>query len=871
MKKFLILLMATLLLATGANAAFEKVNTYNGNFSDVADSAWYAENVKTAYELGFMNGKAEGAFDPNGNVTVVEGITMAARLHSIYNGTEITEDSTAPVTEYRFDFDDPSFIVDLTQRNSRNTNGISFKRATGKIEDGVLIVRPDAPNEKGQYDPQIKFEGLDLAAKDYNKVTFRMKRDLLPNVDPDAARDERLEFYFQTNVENGISSNKCVKIKLPEEKGLTEWFEVEADLGGHEKWTDTITGFRFDPTNNNGVYYIDYIVLSKSENIKSDKWYDKYVSYAIDNHIIAKDTFTSNDYTRNITRSEICDMFVGSVSEDYLSAINDIKGIPDVLRDQKNSEIYLMLYRAGVLLGDEKGNFNPDSDIKRSEIAAIINRVALPESRVKGTIDCNWNDQGTEYDVEFDDEASLSRVVIGKSEDIKVVDGALVLKSKDMGDTTKARFDPQIGVEKIAIDANDYKRLKVRFKAEILEEPADTVGYRFDFYFKTAQDANLSESKSLHQDYRAAAYLDPAGWYVLEIDFASHKEWKGTITGFRFDPANANGIYTIDYIRLVKQDPLLNATHDELLSLGYTATRLLQDEAFEHGFYVNSPDQTIRDKADRVWQDYTDTEGKPLWRISPHWSKYDMWTERDTTTDKYTIADNHGVNTVTYNPEEKSIIMRQNATKFYNGEPHIDGESASGWWPHLLLSQDANLAPLDKKRNSAAADRMYFEIDVRLKDFKDTTNPAGKNNAFFGVYFYMRTDKSPSELIWFGFNIFHGINANDRSTPGWAPDSAAHSYMYGIRPAMVFNGIENSFNPKPGVVVTGDEWKHIRMDITPHIERALEWANRDNAFGVPVTVEDMYFEGANIGFETHGNYDYEFEFKNFNMVSYNKD
>ena len=29
--------------------------------------------------------------------------------------------------------------------------------------------------------------------------------------------------------------------------------------------------------------------------------------------------------------------------------------------------------------------------------------------------------------------------------------------------------------------------------------------------------------------------------------------------------------------------------------------------------------------------------------------------------------------------------------------------------------------------------------------------------------------------------------------------------------------------------------------------------------------------GANIGFEIHGNYDCTFEFKNFNMVAYNKD
>ena len=49
MKKLLICVVVAAVLATGTFAAFEKVNTYNNNFSDVQDSNWFAENVKTAY------------------------------------------------------------------------------------------------------------------------------------------------------------------------------------------------------------------------------------------------------------------------------------------------------------------------------------------------------------------------------------------------------------------------------------------------------------------------------------------------------------------------------------------------------------------------------------------------------------------------------------------------------------------------------------------------------------------------------------------------------------------------------------------------------------------------------------------------------
>ena len=65
-----------------------------------------------------------------------------------------------------------------------------------------------------------------------------------------------------------------------------------------------------------------------------------------------------------------------------------------------------------------------------------------------------------------------------------------------------------------------------------------------------------------------------------------------------------------------------------------------------------------------------------------------------------------------------------------------------------------------------------------------------------------------------------------------------------------------------------EEWKHIRIDITPHLERCISVANKDNTFGKEVTMEDFYFKGCNVGFEVHGNFDCTFEIKNFNLVSY---
>jgi len=98
MKKFFIAKLsafcgiAVLICTTSFAAGFTKANEYKeGTFADVPSNAWYASEVKSAYELGFMNGKSDNAFVPDGNVTVAEGITMASRVHSIYNGNTIAE------------------------------------------------------------------------------------------------------------------------------------------------------------------------------------------------------------------------------------------------------------------------------------------------------------------------------------------------------------------------------------------------------------------------------------------------------------------------------------------------------------------------------------------------------------------------------------------------------------------------------------------------------------------------------------------------------------------------------------------------------------------------------------------------------------
>lgn len=75
--------------STSSKVKFPTVATYKqGQFSDVSANQWYTTNVASAVEFGLMNGLETGAFNPTGNLTVAQAVTLAARIHSIYtNGS----------------------------------------------------------------------------------------------------------------------------------------------------------------------------------------------------------------------------------------------------------------------------------------------------------------------------------------------------------------------------------------------------------------------------------------------------------------------------------------------------------------------------------------------------------------------------------------------------------------------------------------------------------------------------------------------------------------------------------------------------------------------------------------------------------------
>ena len=64
---------------------FSKEKTYEEiQFADVQTSEWYFENIKSVYEYGIMAGNGDNTFNPSGNITIAETITLLSKIHSTY-------------------------------------------------------------------------------------------------------------------------------------------------------------------------------------------------------------------------------------------------------------------------------------------------------------------------------------------------------------------------------------------------------------------------------------------------------------------------------------------------------------------------------------------------------------------------------------------------------------------------------------------------------------------------------------------------------------------------------------------------------------------------------------------------------------------
>ena len=139
---FLILCISILLSVPALGAMslsnFEKIRTYNGQFTDVSASAWYYESVCNAYEYGLANGKSSSVFDPGGAITLAESMRFAAVLHKGYYTGSIEFEQGSPWY---------SPYVDYLRNNGVPVSAYRNLNANATRADFALIIASAVPDE----------------------------------------------------------------------------------------------------------------------------------------------------------------------------------------------------------------------------------------------------------------------------------------------------------------------------------------------------------------------------------------------------------------------------------------------------------------------------------------------------------------------------------------------------------------------------------------------------------------------------------------------------------------------------------------------------------------------------------------------------
>lgn len=117
-------------------------------------------------------------------------------------------------------------------------------------------------------------------------------------------------------------------------------------------------------------------------------WYQVYVDYCIMNGIINEGEYL--DYSVSATRAQFSSILSKALPTEAFASLNDVPmgAIPDVPKTAPYAEAVYLLYRAGILTGnDVHGTFFPDSTIQRCEVAAIVTRMAAPSYRKQFTLE----------------------------------------------------------------------------------------------------------------------------------------------------------------------------------------------------------------------------------------------------------------------------------------------------------------------------------------------------------------------------------------------------------------------------------------------------------------------------------------------------
>ncbi len=128
--------------------------------------------------------------------------------------------------------------------------------------------------------------------------------------------------------------------------------------------------------------YEKYRGIQGAEGMSDEPWYTYYMQKA-EEYGLLPEKLKNEKMLRPITRAELCAVLYPALPRGSYTRLNDLS----LFADYANWSVYwdqvCAMYRSGIISGDEDFCVHPNGEVRRSELAEILTRMARPEYRVK--------------------------------------------------------------------------------------------------------------------------------------------------------------------------------------------------------------------------------------------------------------------------------------------------------------------------------------------------------------------------------------------------------------------------------------------------------------------------------------------------------
>lgn len=383
------------------------------NFKDVSSKSWYYANVREMTALGLMQGVGKDRFAPEENMEVAEAVALAARVHAVYTYASTDPVESLPVGKQWYD----RYYDYLLSQGISSVAGWRNKAAEDAPRELVATLFARIILPKDLQEINVIYNLPDCSVATESLLLPLYKAGVLTGDDAFGS------FLPDTPIKRSETAALCTRLVRPKMRVKCRF--VPSGVGAEINFSD-IAGYdnRFKDVSKKSWYYDNVAIcfnkglmqgVSKQKfapdsNItlaevataaarfhciwltgntemldafpKGSQWYGRYYSYLKAANLLP----ASYEKTPNAaaTREQAVGLFAVIVYDD-LKVINSVSAIPDYTGTYAKQVLHL--YKAGVISGkDDYGTFGASDPVKRSEMAALLSRMAETSLRKEFTL-----------------------------------------------------------------------------------------------------------------------------------------------------------------------------------------------------------------------------------------------------------------------------------------------------------------------------------------------------------------------------------------------------------------------------------------------------------------------------------------------------